>query len=56
MKVELGRPYLEGNKYLSSKCLTQVQIKHENSKSCNGHLKVGDDFLGHGFYKIMDGS
>jgi hypothetical protein len=44
------------NKYLSSKCLSQVQIKPGDSQFWKGLLHVKDDFLGCGTFKIKNGS
>ena len=44
------------NKYLSSKCLSQVHIRPGDSHFLKGLLKVREDFLGCGTFKIKDGS
>ena len=44
------------NKYLSSKCLSQVKIKHGDSHFRKGLLKSREVFLGCGTFKIKDGS
>ena len=44
------------NKYLSSKCLTQAQIKPGDSQYWKGLLKAKDDFVGCGTFRIRDGS
>jgi hypothetical protein len=44
------------NKYLSSKCLSQVQIKPRDSHFWKGLLKAREDFLRCGTFKIKDGS
>jgi hypothetical protein len=44
------------NKYLSAKCFTQAQIKPGDSHFWKGLLKVREDFLGCGTFKIKDGS
>ena len=43
-------------KYLSSKCLSQVHIRPGDSHFLKGLLKVREDFLGCGTFKIKDGS
>ena len=43
-------------KYLSSKCLSQVHIRPGYSHLWKGLLKVREDFLGCGTFKINDGS
>ena len=44
------------NKYLSSECLSQVHIRPGYSNFWKGLLKVREDFLGCGTFKIKDGS
>jgi hypothetical protein len=44
------------NKYPSSKCLSQVHIRPDDSHFWKGLLKAREDFLGCGTFKIKDGS
>jgi hypothetical protein len=44
------------NKYLKNRTITQVQHQPGDSHFWSGHMKVKEDLLGMGWFKLGDGT